>query len=114
MGIKKSKFDLNEVMSSYSKGLSVLSQVSELTTGAFQNLTQLQTQFAKESAEEVTGVVRQMMAAPAGQRMGLSQQALTQGVTRMMSHGNVVAQMLAKSGKEMAQSVAEKSGEKTA
>jgi hypothetical protein len=114
MGLKKPKFDLNEVMKNYSNGMSVLSQFSELTTGTFQHLTQLQTQFAKESVEEVNGVVRQMMAAPAGQRASLSQQAVTQGLNRVMTHGNAVAQMLAKSGKEMAQSVTEKSQEETA
>ena len=114
MGVKKPKFDMSEILKNYSNGMSALAQASEAATGALQAFTQLQTDFAKESMEEASGVVRQMMAAPAGQRAGLSQQALTQGFHRVMTHGNALAQMLAKSGKEMAQSVAERAKEESA
>ena len=114
MGIKKPKFDLNEVVENYSHGMSALAQVSEVATDALQALTKLQTEFAKESMEEVSGLERQMMAAPAGQRAGLSQQALTQGFHRMMTHGNALTQMLAQSGKDMVQSVGQKAKEEGA
>ena len=103
MGLGKEKKDFNNVMNHYGKGFKLMSEFSELATGTFQDLTKLQADFAKESMEEVSGVVRQLMASPAGQRVSLSQKAFTDGLNRVMSHGNAVTQKLAHAGVKMTQ-----------
>ena len=103
MGLGKQKVDFNDVMKGCTQGFKLMSQFSELATGTVQDLTQLQAQFAKETMEDMSGVVRQLMASPAGQRLGLTQKAMTDNLNRVMAHSNAITQKVAEAGVKMSQ-----------
>ena len=107
---KNSKVDHKALIESHKKNLKVLSDAHKKTAEVMKSIATLQSQFVKQTFEDLNTAMRSTMTQKAGKPIDLSGHADTMknSLHRAVDHAQSISSMLSSSGKEIHASVHER------
>jgi hypothetical protein len=107
---KNSKVDHKALIESHKKNLKVLSNAHKKTAEVMKSIATLQSQFVKQTFEDLNTVMRSAMTQKAGKPIDLSghTDTMKNSLHRAVDHAQNISSMLSSSGKEIHASVHER------
>jgi phasin family protein len=93
---KNPGFEVNTLLESYRKNMQAIEAAQKATAETLKDLTQAQSQYARQTMEDVTGLMRHLMASGNNvqEKLELHSQSLKANVEKAVSHNHAISGIL--------------------